>query len=169
MYSLFGLNALSSCQHQNELLSRNLIWRSIRKCVFFSLYWIYSIAETLNILINECLKCSNWKKRERNFSDWGLCPLVSCLCSQSKTWWSSSTDGVIVLKNHSCCQTHARGKITAEKNTGPLEMVTRKMPRVTIWMHPKFKFCLLLPDWKQQRGCLCALFNWSKCHHFPAS
>lgn len=68
----------------------------------------------------------------------GLLPgsWFSGLCSQSKAWWSSSTVGVVVLKKHSFCPTLARGEITAEKSTRALEMVIRKMPRASIWMHP---------------------------------
>lgn len=64
-------------------------------------------------------------------------PRFSCLCSQSKVWRSSSTDGAIVWKNHSFCLTHVRGKITAEESTRALEMVIRKMPCASIWTHPE--------------------------------
>ena len=84
--------------------------------------------------------CSSWKGREKNlkwdpatsFADWQGPP-----CASVHTPRGSSADRVIVFKKkHSFCRTQTREKMAAKKSRWLL-----KWSRVSMWAHPKFKFC----------------------------
>lgn len=127
------------------------IWRSIRNLFFFfSSYWIYSIAETLNILINECLKCSHWRRTGRNRLEWGSAvdccwvpvfrPLftIQGLVKQLH-WWSHSIKKPFVLPNSRERRDHCRGKHKGSGNGHSKNALCIHMDASWISVHVSFE------------------------------
>lgn len=151
MCSLFGLNALNPCPYLHRLLSGIEYGDLYEIDFFFFLYWIYSVAETLNIWINEHVPTERGGKRTSQ--EWGsatpfadgqgpVSPVfhMPLFTVQDLAKWLHWLSDCIKKQNktkHSFCKTHAREKIAAKRNTRALEMI----PCVSMWAHPKFKLC----------------------------